>query len=136
MDEKYFYKIIVAAVIFNSEGKILLAKRSMDEDFFPGFWGLPGGKVEIRGNIDNVLEVELKREVLEEVGIKIKNLRYLESHLNESKKVNISFVAELDKGTPKPLEDTEKVEWLDLEEAKKLQLTPHTLERLILAKRN
>ncbi len=133
MDEKYLYKIIIAAIIFNSDKKVLLAKRSMTEDVLPGYWGIPGGKVESRGNIPDILEQEIKREVKEEVGIEIKNLRYIESHLNESGKLNICFMCDIDKGRPKALDESEEVGWFTLEQAKDMNLTPHTFERLKLA---
>ncbi|MBI2630579.1 NUDIX domain-containing protein [Candidatus Pacearchaeota archaeon] len=133
MEEKYLFKIVIVAVIFNSDKMVLLAKRSMTEDVLPGYWGIPGGKVESRGNIPDILESEIRREVHEEVGIDIKNLRYIESHLNESGKLNICFVSEIDKGEPKPLDETEEIGWFTLKQAEEMKLTPHTLERLKLA---
>jgi 8-oxo-dGTP pyrophosphatase MutT (NUDIX family) len=133
MEDKYLFKVVIAAIIFNSDKKVLLAKRNMKEDVLPGYWGIPGGKVESRGNISNILESEIKREVNEEVGIEIKNLKYIESHLNESGKLNICFISDIYKGEPKPLDETEEVGWFTLKEAEKMTLTPHTLERLKLA---
>src|SRR3972149_528851 len=129
MDEKYLFKIIVAAAIFNSDKKVLLAKRSMTEDVLPGYWGIPGGKVESRGNISDILEHEIKREVKEEVGIEINNLKYIESHLNESGKLNICFICNAGKGKPKISDEVEEVGWFTLEQVKSMDLTPHTLER-------
>lgn len=133
MGEKTFFRVTVAGVIFNREKKVLLAKRSIHDAVLPGFWGLPGGNIEAKGNISNILESELKREVQEEVGIDVKNLKYLESHLNESGKLNICFTAEADKGEPKALDETDKIGWFTLKQAEKMNLTPHTLERLNLA---
>ncbi len=133
MEEKYLFKVVIATVIFNSDKMVLLAKRSMTEDVLPGYWGIPGGKVESRGNIQDILESEIKREVHEEIGINIKNLKYIESHLNESGKLNICFVSEIDKGEPKLLDETEEIGWFTLKQAKEMKLTPHTLERLKLA---
>lgn len=36
------FKVNVSVVIFNNN-KILIQKRSSDEDVFPGLWGIPGG---------------------------------------------------------------------------------------------
>ncbi len=38
--------IFVGAFIFR-EGKLLLAQRSFEENHLPGYWAVPGGKVEI-----------------------------------------------------------------------------------------
>ena len=133
MNQKYFYKVILAAVIVNEKNEVLLGKRSMTEDVLPGYWGLPGGKVDTSDNSQSILEKELKREVLEEVGVKISDLRYLESHLSDSDKINISFTAQIKSGIPKPLDETEEVRWIKFEELTKFNLTPHTVERIKLA---
>jgi len=129
------YVIVVSAVIFR-ENYILLAKRSMNEDVLPGYWGIPGGKVEIRENGDAVLEKELQREISEEVGIRIKNIGYLESHFVKTPnghKIHICFVADYDAGKAQALQETEEVAWLDFNKIKKLKLTPYTSERIKLA---
>ena len=135
MENKYLYKLVLSTVMFNSEKKILLGKRSMDENVLPGYWGLPGGKAEYRESISDFLEVELKREIMEEVGVNIENIKYLESHLNgPSGKVNICFISYIKEGDiPEALDETEEVGWFSLEEAKELQLTPNTIERIELA---
>lgn len=67
--------VAITAFIKNKEGnKFLIAKRHRNEIAFPGKWAFPGGKVE-RGQ--TILDT-LKREVEEEVGLKIENeKRYL-----------------------------------------------------------
>lgn len=66
------YKIIVgtAAFIMN-EDKVLIVRRSKQEDFLPGVYELPGGGVEYAE--DPYITIE--REILEEVNLKIKALR-------------------------------------------------------------
>ena len=44
MTEKYHYKVILATVIFNEDGKVLLGKRGKNEKVLPGHWGIPGEK--------------------------------------------------------------------------------------------
>lgn len=55
-----------SAAIFNGSGEILLEKRSDN-----GFWGLPGGTVDIGES----LELAIKREVLEETGLHVRIVR-------------------------------------------------------------
>lgn len=131
MSEKPTFRIVLATAILKDE-KVLLGKRSEDEDVLPGYWGLPGGNLTTIGNIQDIFEKELKREIMEEVGVEIKNIRYLESHSHEKKVINISFVSEIESGEPQALDETEEVKWFTFEEAKELKLTPHTLERLEL----
>lgn len=134
MENKQLYTLVLSAVIFNKEGKVLLAKRSLDEEVLPGYWGIPGGKAETRQDTKGFLETELKREIKEETGITIKDLCFIENHLHgTSGKVQICFMANIDSGNPKALEEIEEVNWFSLEEMKEMQLTPMTLERVKLA---
>ena len=61
---------IVAAIVLNPEGKVLIMKRSLKRKTYPGYWALPGGHIGQDESIENVA----KREVFEETGLKIKNL--------------------------------------------------------------
>lgn len=128
MAEKPTFRIVLTCAILKGN-RILLGKRSEDEDVLPGYWGLPGGNVTTIGNIQDILEKELKREIMEEVGLEIGNIKYLESHSHELKVINMSFTAEIVSGKPQALDETEEVNWFTFEEAKQLKLTPHTLER-------
>ncbi|WP_263078543.1 Nudix family hydrolase [Endozoicomonas sp. Mp262] len=53
---------VAVAVIQNSEGKVLLAKRPIDKHM-GGKWEFPGGKVEPGENVQEALVRELKEEV-------------------------------------------------------------------------
>lgn len=136
MNIRYEFKMVVCAVIYNENKEFLLAQRSLKEDVLPGFWGIPGGKAETLENFtQNFIETEIQREVKEEVGITIKNMKYLENHFNPKDNcIHISFTAKIKEGKPTPLEDTDEVNWFSIEKAKELKLTPMTLKRLELAK--
>ena len=84
-DEKLHYIVVTGIII--KDRKYLITKRSLKEAAFPGLWTVPGGKLRKsdyallpKDTVDhwyNVLEKLLEREVEEEVGLKIKNIRYL-----------------------------------------------------------
>lgn len=57
---------VAVAVIIGKDGRILIAKRP-DDVHQGGLWEFPGGKVEQGEN----LEVALKRELVEELGIEL-----------------------------------------------------------------
>lgn len=61
------------AVLQNSEGKLLLLRRSADSKTNPGRWEPPGGKTELGERLDEAL----KREVFEETGLRIAVSRLL-----------------------------------------------------------
>tara|TARA_Y100000034_G_scaffold135728_1_gene208816 strand:- start:399 stop:623 length:225 start_codon:yes stop_codon:yes gene_type:complete len=70
---------------------------------------------------------------MEEVGIEIKNIRYLENHSHEKKVINMSFISEIESGEPQALDEMEEVRWVDYDELKDMKLTPHTIERVEMA---
>lgn len=58
---------IVVSGFLNKDGKALLVKRAETEKFLPGYWELPGGKVEHGESADEALV----REFYEETGVKV-----------------------------------------------------------------
>ena len=57
----------------------MLIRRSEKEEHAGGSLSLVGGKVEKEGNSSDILEHTLRREIAEEVGIEVSNLRYVNS---------------------------------------------------------
>lgn len=86
MENQYLHEIAVTAIV-RKDGKYLITKRSMTKKRFPGVWTVPGGKLE-RSDYENspkdtdnawyrVLERVIRREVKEETGLEIENVRYV-----------------------------------------------------------
>lgn len=65
--------VSVGALIFNSEGKILLCKRSKNAKNERGCWEAPGGAVEF----GETLEHAIVREMKEELGVELKLLKQM-----------------------------------------------------------
>ena len=61
--------VVTKAIIINNENQILLIKRSNENTTDVGQWEVPGGKLE-KGQL---IEDSLKRELEEEVNIKLEN---------------------------------------------------------------
>lgn len=126
------FKVVVSAIIFNNEGKVLLGKRSLNEDVFPGLWGIPGGKVEAEEG-EGIIESALKREAMEEMGIEILPQHYIESACrikNDEAKIYMIFTAQHVSGEPQALEDTDEVKWWNVDELVESELTPHTYRNI------
>jgi 8-oxo-dGTP pyrophosphatase MutT (NUDIX family) len=78
------HRIATTAIVFRSDGRMLITKRAEHKKVWPGKWTVPGGGLETddytlanpthEGYINqwyNVLGVSLRREVMEEVGLEI-----------------------------------------------------------------
>lgn len=61
-------KIVVGAAIFRHNATVLLLKRSSNDDYYPGIFELPSGKVD---DDDITIKAELVREVKEETGLDV-----------------------------------------------------------------
>lgn len=101
--------VVVTAFILK-DGKVLVGKRI--NSLGHGKWCIPGGRLEF---CEELLD-GVRREVLEETGLKIKNLR-LGTVVNDySKKdkwhyASICYVADYDSGTTKVMEPKKCAEW-------------------------
>ncbi len=105
---------IGVAVIIRKEGKILLGKRRGSHG--DGTWAMPGGHLEFKEDIFNCAH----REISEEVGIVIKNLKhgpYTEDYFGKEDKhyITIFVISDYKSGEVKNLEPDrcESWEWFD-----------------------
>jgi 8-oxo-dGTP diphosphatase len=143
------HEIVITAIVIK-DSKYLITRRSPNKRRFPGKWTVPGGRLEISDYIDlpketefywyNVLEKVLKREVEEEVGIQIKNVEYVTSlatiHDDGNPSLVISCLADYDSGEiTLQEEETDKFEWVTLEEAKDYDLLDGIYEELVMTEK-
>lgn len=145
-DKNQAHYVTATVIVVNSEKKFLIAKRADWEKAFPGKWTVPGGKLEVLDyalrkkdtseHWYNVLEDLAKKEVFEEVGLRIKNINYVTSLVyirsDGIPSLIISFWAEpegyyQDMHLDKSLVD---LKWVTLEEAKNYDLIEGIYEEL------
>jgi 8-oxo-dGTP pyrophosphatase MutT (NUDIX family) len=129
----------------NGHNKYLICKRSPNEKAFPNKWCVPGGKIEQKDFINtpkdtrdhwlDIFEKTLKREILEETNLKIKNIGYVSSLVfirpNGFSTIIVSLFSDHDSGEVK-LNNEELIDfaWVDLEEAKKYDLIENIYEQI------
>src|SRR3989344_819995 len=141
--EKAHY--VVATAIIVKDGKYLILKRSHQETVYPNTWTVPGGKLE-RKDYENkpkdsedawyyIGEKLVEREVMEEAGISIKEIKYLASvafiRPDNIPVVVLSYFAKYAEGKIS-LQDKSHTEhaWVNVEEAKEYDLIPGIYEEI------
>ena len=127
------HSIITNALIVK-DNKILISQRSSNEKHDPLKWTIPGGKVEqTEGNIWNILEKTLKREVEEEVGVVIDDsikliLNNTFIRTGGQHVIALVFICYWVDGIAKPCEDTNDVAWVTEEDLKLYDFSPNVEE--------
>lgn len=119
-------RIIVSAIIERNE-KILLGRKPENIWPYPNTWHLPGGGVDLGS--ESVLEA-LKREIKEEAGLEITNVKSLgfDEDFEKDKRgemmhyVFLVFSAKVKSGKAKAADDVVKLEWFSKAELRKLPL--------------
>ncbi len=130
---------IVAAIIRNEKGEVLLAKRNQPETTeIHGKWEFVGGGVDF--GEDPV--ASLKREVLEEIGVEVEVLRLLPKVISDIQKYDngnrlqvlvLSYECKIISGIPKPTDaEIGQVKFFSLEEIKNLDAFQNIYETISL----
>ncbi|WP_042161501.1 NUDIX hydrolase [Paenibacillus gorillae] len=116
-----FYVNVEGAVF--REDKWLIIERSTKEEHAGGLLSLVGGTVEKEGNSKDILERTIKRELFEEVGVKVKEkMEFVRSTTfsleNGSEVIDIVFLCEFDEGEPfaKSPDEVDAVYWMTTDE--------------------
>lgn len=123
----------VEGAIYHNE-KWLLIRRSEKEEHAAGELSLVGGQVDQEGVSSDILERTLIREVAEEVGIEVSNLRYVNSSsfVTESglPVVDVVFLCDLQSGEAyaKSLDEVDEVIWMTTEQIVNHQDLPDYLK--------
>jgi len=124
------HSVIANAVIFDGN-KVLVSQRSLEEAHEPGKWTIPGGKIDrTEGDIFNIIEDTLAREVMEEAGVEIeKEVRMITNNTfirsNGQHVIAMVFKCKYKSGEAKPLEDTIDCKWVTKDEIEKMEFPPN-----------
>lgn len=107
------HKLAVKGIIRRGDGKILVVKRSPNDDHKPGVWETVGGGVEEGDSPQDAL----KREIMEEVGLEVEIsepfnvFNFVKD--NGDKKVGITFLCDYISGEIKLSEEHSDWQWID-----------------------
>lgn len=136
--ENQLHIVLVNAVV-EKDGKYLIAQRSFEESHMPGWWSLPGGKVDrTEGGVRDVLIQTLKREVLEEVGLEIEDrpvLIYNTTFIRSTGHhvIEFCFFCRWKSGEAQALDDSIGVAWVPPSQLDSYQISKEMKERIRLA---
>ena len=139
MSDHPLHSILVNAVVFK-EDTVLVSQRSFEEKHMPGAWTVPGGKVDLtEGDVFNVLEHNVKKEVFEETGIEIEDEMEMITNntfirgSNNQHVVVIVFKCRYKSGEAQALEDTIDCKWVTLEDVYNMEFPPNVQGYILTA---
>ena len=142
-DPQKVHYLVVTGIILK-DGKFLITKRASTEKAFPNQWTVPGGKLELdeyakrpkdtSAHWYNIFENLLKREVMEETHLEIKNIRYLTSlaylRSDAIPTIIVSLFADYNSGDLQLCPALTAYAWVTLEESKNYELIEGIYEEL------
>jgi len=145
VDKNQTHYVAVTCILIK-DGKYLVVKRADWEKAFPSRWTVPGGKLEVLDyalrekdtahHWYNVFEDCAKRECLEEVGLEIKNINYVTSMVyvrpDNIPCIIVSLYAEPVGDSVKLCNALTEYSWVNLEEAKSIDLIDGIYDELVL----
>lgn len=123
-------KVITGSLIFDND-KVLIVKRSKDDDVFPNLWELPGGGVEFGESFESALI----RETKEEVGLDVKLVRVISvfDFVREKKDakvhaIQINCIVEKVKGNVKLSHEHDDFAWVSKNDLNRYNISENTKE--------
>lgn len=125
------FKVIVSGFVFNDKGELLVIRRSMDEESFPGMLAIPGGTVETVNGVgleDDTIENNLIREIKEETDVDVTVGEWMESSAiskEDSAKLYLFFKCSVSGNeVPAISDETPEVFWISPNEIAIEECTP------------
>jgi len=127
------YRVIVAALI-EKDGEFLFGKKDVGVGPFPDKWLIPGGGVDLE---HETLEEGLRREIREETGIEITNIRRETfkdevgiKHEEKIYHIFLDYYAQYASGEVRAGDDLKEVKWIKKEELGTLDVADVTKDLL------
>ncbi|MBU0999740.1 NUDIX domain-containing protein [Patescibacteria group bacterium] len=130
------HRIVSTAIIYKKD-KFLITQRSLDKKVWPGRWTVPGGGLEIDDYVNMkpttknkiwyfALVGSLKREIKEEVGVEMGEVKYLLDLVfirpDNVPTLTLSFYAPWKKGKVKLNSESINYAWIKANEVSKYDL--------------
>ncbi|MFB6361601.1 MAG: NUDIX hydrolase [Halobacteriales archaeon] len=133
LDQSTYVVNVEGAVV--KDNQYLLIERAAADEHASGALAFPGGKVEVKPGVSDPIEATVRRELMEEVGIRIGEVEYIRSRTFEtdtgSNCLNIVTYCKYTGGEPWPREPDEVADivWMTPEEIAVHDEVPDFLKR-------
>lgn len=124
-----FY-LTVKGIIRNKDGRILVVRRSLQDDHKPGVWETPGGGIDHEESPQSAIE----REILEEVGlmVRVKEPFHVFTFRKDTGefKVGITFLCDMVEGEVRLSSEHSEYRWIRASQFKNLQSIPSLYQEI------
>ncbi|MBM3257769.1 MAG: NUDIX domain-containing protein [Candidatus Nealsonbacteria bacterium] len=138
------HRVTATAIIHKEDGKYLIVQRSPKKKAFPLRWTVPGGGLELDDYINTPktnpdawyypLTNLLKREIKEETGLEVGDLKYLLDltfvRPDNIPVITLSYYCDWQSGEVVLDEENVDYKWVDVEEAKNYDLIGGIIEEI------
>jgi len=114
--------VVNVEAIVRKQNQFLMITRSESDPYGAGWLTFPGGKVDRGADQPDILEESVRREVREETGIEVGEIKYLKSKFFNTDEnvgvVDVIFVCEYVRGEPiiNDPKEVGSVKWMTKEE--------------------
>jgi 8-oxo-dGTP diphosphatase len=124
------FHLAVKGIVRNSEGKILVLKRSEEDDHKPGVWETPVGGIDH----EEALQQSLEREIMEESGLSVTvkepfNVFTFRKDTGEFK-VGITFLCDTDESEVKLSHEHSEYRWIRPADFKDMESIPSLYQEI------
>lgn len=113
------------AIILNENKEILFTERSLDDDFLPGYWELPGGGIDY----GETPQEGLLREIKEECGLEIEIIKLVAVNtyfIKDIQRIEITFLCKaMNPAEIKLSHEHSDYKWLKITEVNKIKVTDY-----------
>lgn len=114
-----------SAIILNKNKEILFTERSLDDDFLPGYWELPGGAIDY----GETPQQGLLREVKEECGLEIEIIKPIAANsyfIKDIQRIEITFLCKaVNPAEVKLSHEHSDYRWLKITEINTIKVTDY-----------
>jgi 8-oxo-dGTP pyrophosphatase MutT (NUDIX family) len=130
------YAVLTNGVVRKGD-RMLVIKRSSKEVYHAGKWSIPGGKLEYEEDTFDALEQNVKKEIREETGIEVSNIRHLLNNIflreDGELKLVVVFLCDYASGEYEPTDETDEAKWITKEEAMNMEFSHENVKNYLIA---